>query len=73
MTEGTEAAGLTEATGVTEATYAGGCTMAGATEADALRLSSSMKCVYEGRTEENRIQLYYNSEENNIIIIKLIY
>ena len=47
MIEGTDAAGMTEArdaVGVTEATDASGCTMVeGLTEADALRLSSSMK------------------------------
>ncbi len=51
MTEGTEAVGITEATGavgVTEATDAegwSGVSGAGATEADALRRSNSMKCV----------------------------
>ncbi len=61
MTEGTEAVGITEATGavgVTEATDAegwSGARGAGATDADALRLSRSMKCVYDGRTDENHI------------------
>ena len=43
MTEGTNAAGVAEATG---ARRGSGCTIVeGLTDADALRLSSSMKCV----------------------------
>ena len=70
MTEGTEetrAAGVTEAAGITEGTDAAGVIEAtdaegwrgargaGATDADALRRSNSMKFFYEGRTEEIRI------------------
>ena len=59
MTEGTEAVGcrgLTDGgTDATDAEVWRGARGAGATDADALRRSNSMKCVYESRTEENCI------------------
>ena len=68
MTEARGAAAGTDAGKITEATDAKGARGAGATDANALRRSSSMKCVLEVRTKgKSNIclrQLYYNSEEN---------
>ena len=51
-----EAAGITDGgTDATDAEGWRGARGAGATDADALRRSNSMKCVYESRTEENCI------------------
>ena len=66
-----EAAGITDGgTDATDAEGWSGARGACATDADALRRSNSMKCVYDVRTKGKSyiclIQLYTNSEENMI-------
>ena len=66
---GTDAGGVTEETDAVCARAALGGTMAERlANADALRRSNSMKCVYEGRTEENCIFV----SDNYIIIQRKI-